>query len=294
MSEIENYKTDRLELARQQEEYCLKKFEEMITTIPNNNIKFLKENYNFKKIRDRKTEPHISTLVSIMWTRISLLSGLKTETHMEIAQDLTNMIFSAFNELSLEEIYKAFELERYSIYEAKTSHFQLFNSDYVSEILKKYKKWKENTKIQHNICVSDLKKNTLPELTQNAKKELLDNAIVRVFNEYKETKEIQDPCAHIFDELFERGFIKKITSSKIFNYYQEKRNLAEEMLRQEYKQELSFEANKTKRLQINEILNNLAEKQSSLIENRAKKLVLIDFFEKKISENIDLENLIKK
>ena len=106
----------------------------------------------------------------------------------EITQDITNLIFGVYSDLTIEEIYKAFELERFGLYEEKTKHFQLFNSEYVSEILKKYKKWKHDMKMQHNITNQ---KNilALPESTEADKKNIRLGFIKMIWEEIQEKKE---------------------------------------------------------------------------------------------------------
>ena len=110
---------------------------------------FLRKTYELEKIKD-KIENVKRDLGTIL-TRIHGEMGFKSEIDQFAKQDLSKMILSYYKTLSFEEIYKAFELERFGMYEAKTDHFQLFDSNYVSEILKKYKKWVIDQKKALNI-----------------------------------------------------------------------------------------------------------------------------------------------
>lgn len=184
-----SYKVDISELNQHKEQLAVKSFDEIVhNSVTSNNITFLKNVYDFKTIRERKTETNILMVLSVLWTRISILGGFKNEMSFDITQDITNLIFNVYSDLTIEEIYKAFELERFGLYDEKTKHFQLFNSEYVSEILKKYKKWKHDMKMQHNISNQ---KNvlSLPEKTDAEIKHIRLQFIKMVWEELQEKKE---------------------------------------------------------------------------------------------------------
>lgn len=187
---MDQYKVDISELNQHKEALAVKSFEEVVrNSATSNNITFLKKNYDFKTIKERKTETNILTVLSVLWTRISILGGFKNEMAFEITQDITNLIFGVYHDLTIEEIYKAFELERFGLYDEKTKHFQLFNSEYVSEILKKYKKWKHDMKIQHNISHPKNATLELPRSTEAQKKETRLLFIKMVWEEIQQKKE---------------------------------------------------------------------------------------------------------
>lgn len=290
--ENNDYKIDKLAIIAEKEQMALKEFDSVIRSCESSPLAFLKTNYGFKKLRDRKTEPNISFLLSAAWTKISALAGLKTSTDIIISQDITNMIFNVYNDLSLEEIYKAFELERHCVYETKTEHFQQFNAEYVADILKKYKKWKQFTKIQHNISATN-PESLLPEMTDSQKKETMDNAIIRKFNEYLSTNDIEEPFAYIFDELYERDIIKKPTKEdpEIQMYYVRKLEQAKIEIQKEL--ESATSSVKSERITIKEELEKIAAGNSDKAQVRAKKIILMQFFKKHKTENTDFEKFIK-
>jgi len=184
-----DYKVDVAALNQQKENLAVESYDKIVKNAAvSNNITFLKKTYDFQTIKERKTETNILTVLSVLWTRISILGGFKNEMAFEITQDITNLIFGVYSDLTIEEIYKAFELERFGLYEEKTKHFQLFNSEYVSEILKKYKKWKHEMKMQHNITNQ---KNIpqLPASTEAEKKNIRFGFIKMVWDEIQEKKE---------------------------------------------------------------------------------------------------------
>jgi hypothetical protein len=298
--EDNHYKVDTVSIRENQEN----RVSEMIMVIESKPILtpsvFVKSITEYKKIRDRKTEMDIQVLLWSMMVKIAALSGLKDIITDFDKTDIVRMLFTSFNDLSVEEIHKAFELERYGEYSIiflatketirnKTEHFQLFNADYVGEILRKYKEWKRIIRTQHNIS-PELPK--LPEMSESKIKETLNQGIIRRFEYYKETKEIEEPFVHIFEELLERSIIKKITGEKSFKYYQDKVIEAEIQI----KKELAAEPrnNFLDKNKILEELSKIAESQSEKVQIRAKRIVLSEFFDKHISLNTDMENLINK
>jgi hypothetical protein len=105
------------------------------------------------------------------------------------------MILSAYNGLTIEEIYKAFELEIYSKYEVKTDHYQLLMQIISARDINKIQKWKQDVRIQHNISSENL----IPSTRKNNKSttEIMSDGIIRTYNEYLENGEIPELSAHI-------------------------------------------------------------------------------------------------
>lgn len=289
---MSEYKVDKLEIAKHNEQLALKEYENISESfIGLNFIGLIKKSYELKKARDRKYEPNINITLSVMWTKICMLCGLKENPGAEVWQDITNLIFNYHSDLTLEEIWKAFELERFGEYTEKTQHFQFFNSEYVTTILKKYKAWKAMIKTQHNFTLNTNLQ--LPEMSDTEKKSIINEGLIRKFNEFKETGKIEPPFVHLFDELLERGLLPKVIPEKpeIFYYYQKRLKQAEE----EIKSELNIEKYKgdIDKNKFNEELIKIAEKSSELAQIRAKRIVLAEFFTKQIERNIDFEKLIK-
>lgn len=275
-----NYKIDKLEVLQNAQVISMEKFEVIEKKCTQNAVSFLKSNFSNIRIRDRKTEPNVNILLAICWGKICGLAGIKTEVDSFVIEDITKMIFYAYSDLTIEEIYKAFELERYGIYENKTEHFQLFNSDYISTILKKYRVWKNNTKIHHNI--TEEKKST-SEISEEAKENILINGVNRVFKEYQETKTINGPTEYLFDFLVEKGKIKTKGNETLVLYYQTKLEEAKLQLKKETETaEIKSPAQK-KQLRVD--LERIILGQSGKILIRAKKNILLEYFNKQTQLN---------
>lgn len=251
-------------------------------------ITFLKENYNYLPIKEISKLDHFDATLITMILKIFALSGIKGELDELSAGDIDRFILSACGTLTLEEIYKAFELERFGTYGDKTDHYSLFNSVYVSEVIKKYKIWKAEQRRIHQIN----KINDVPEITGSEKKEIVSAGIIRVFNEYKETKMLPAPNGYIFDELYERKIIKSPTTAGIINYYNKKQEEASFQLQNELKSEQSVQVDKNDRKAIAREIDKIIAGNSEKITMRAKSIILAEFFDKLISQGKSINELI--
>lgn len=285
----DDYKVDRFSLIEQQEtraEERVVEIEERCNQAP---VAFLKSNYGFEKIRNRKSEPEIRFLIGAAMVKAAVLAGIKNKPDAANKLDITNSILSEYNDLTLEEIYKAFELERYGVYESRTDHFQLFNAQYVTDILKKYRVWKQNTKMEHNISPPQ----NLPEITDDAKNEIVVKGIIRVFDEFKETGVMPEPNNYIFDELYDLKIIPAGDTPELQAWYLKKYNQAAEDVRKELKAvDSSF--NPVEKRAIKEELQKIIDGNSDKIVTRSKKIILCDYFTKLIKNNQHIADILPK
>jgi hypothetical protein len=289
---MSDYKTDLNELQKHKENIALEQYDDLVNKCTLSPVPFLKKNYEFKILRERRTEPNITTFLGVTWLKICMLCGIKQNQSTEVWQDITNLVFSYYSDLTIEEIFKAFELERFGEFPERTEHYQFFNSEYVSAVLKKYRVWKQTTKIQHNIFKSESVA-LLPDISESQKKETINKGIIRVFNHFKEFKIIDNPFIHIFDELFERGLIKGANTPLLEKYYFNKQVEAKKVVQKELEIEKS-NSNFIQRKNIQREIEQVIIGKSNKIIIETKRIVLKEYFEKLISENIEIENLLKK
>lgn len=252
-------------------------------------ISFLKEVYNCVKIREAKNHPEFISTVAGIIAKVSVLAGIKNEIDFATKADLLKYIKTSCNGLTLEELYKAFELERFGAYEEKTSHYGLLNAEYCSEIIKKYQKWKIKKKTDFNIAPPMA---SLPEITESQKKEIVDSGIVRIFEEYSKSKIMPEPNSYIFDELYARKIIKGPSSPALIKYYNSKRDQATKELEKELKSQ-KYDFDKfDDRKQIAREIENILSGNSQKVEMRAKTLILTEYFDKLISTNKHIKEII--
>lgn len=225
--------------------------------------KFIKE--KFKRV-DEIEENEVSIMFGELFSVIALMVGIKNKIDPVNKLDIKNMILKKYKSLSIEDIWKAFELERYGEYENHTEHFQLFGAIYVSSVLKKFKKWKEEKRKHYGMTC---KKDDILLLEENKEDidEIMESGIERIKIEYIENGEISVANDHIYDYLVE---VKKI------------------VIKDEYKREVY---NKSKQIAINEAndFNNRLNSRKiikSIKEDKYNRLI-------SISKKIILEDLIK-
>ena len=209
------------------------------------------------------------------------MSGVKSEISELAMQDISNYILSRCKTLTLVEIYKAFENERFNVYEQKTGHFDLFDGNYFASIIEKYKKWKKDFQVLHNLKPIQ-QTNLLAQMTESQKQQIVNDGINRRFAYFLEHSEVETPCVHIFDQLLELELIKN--NNNTVGYYQKKLQEATEILKKEYSTKKSEDVKEAKKIKID--LANIITGESEKIMPLAKKLVLLDFFEKKKTEGL--------
>lgn len=151
-----------------------------------NPVLFIKENFKYGKIRDLKNEDYdqAKQFIRIPLERHYTLIGLKGEMDQILGHDIINLILNHFSALTPLEINKALELERHGQYEQRTEHYQLFNSEYISEILKKYLKWKQ--KIRDDFNITHLSLEQPQEMTQREKDQTRAIFLKLVFEEIQQ------------------------------------------------------------------------------------------------------------
>ena len=232
-------------------------------------VAFARKCVELEKIKylDKKT---ISDGFSMLFARISNLSGIKEPISQINKSDIGEMILMRFKGLSLEEIDYAFKLERYGVYDSKTKHYQLFDADYVSTILNKYKDWLKATRLNNNISIS-VKKLEEKKPTDGEKEAILEQGIERLYKEYKQSKTIPIAVSYLYDYLFKKGRINPTD--------QDKTRI----------KELAIKNLKPKTNNVIRALDVLKGKSMRKptkiqIRNECKKLELIGYFEKLLKE----------
>lgn len=271
------------------EQFYLSKKESVNETLQLPNKSFLQKSYSFEKLSQLKKDANFVFLIGGWITQTSALMQIKNPVDNFVKQDIVNMLGGYWSNLGLEDLIKAFELERFGVYEEKTEHYQLFDCNYIAQILKKYQKWSRSKKIELNISNEIAMQEK--KIDESEQFEIMSNAINEKYNYFLQNGSIEEPLIHIFSELIERKIIKMPTKEtpKLSIYYDNKLLQAKEELIKEF--EATTEPDKFKRKEIKSILSSILNNEDNLdakskIENRAKKLVLIDFFTKQKSLNL--------
>lgn len=223
------------------------------------------------------TEPNFSSSLGIILLKICALAGIKTVIDDFTKRDIINMIFTRFKHLSTADIWKAFELERYGVYESKTEHFQLFDTNYISEVLKKYIEWVRKEKTMLNYIPPTNQNIKLSEMTDSSKKEIMTKAILKSFEHFLISGTLpSEPQEHIYEELRERGFIKSI--SRLSDYYKKQYGKALTQVKDDLNKKMltDFSFRELLKQKIKDIENG----NDGAVIVQMKRNILCDFFEK--------------
>jgi len=200
---------------------------------------------------------------------------------------IIDFIRSEFGFLTEEEIKEAFKM----YFSKKFGHKEIFRildvivvSDvlncfinYRSDSLRFYVQKKQNKAIESSVSLSE-------EEVFNLMTETINNR----YSDFLITGEINGTVIDIFKELIHRKILPMPSDEnpKIAEYYQLKFSIAEKQIKEEIASEISSK-NKNS---IKEEILKIKNKNSSKVEIRARKLVLIDFFNKH-KKNGDLKIL---
>jgi len=179
-------------------------------------VAFVKKTYGFIKVREFNQDSELKNTVGEMLFKAARLAGIKDEISYDVKADLMKTVLSYFKDLSIEEIYKAFELERNCVYDTKTDHFQLFDSRYVSEILKKYKNWKIDQKKVNNISAPKV----VTEITEAEKLKIRNDFLKTIFDDLQNDGFCTDAW-QLYEDLEKSGTIQPTNEEKKKIYQQE-------------------------------------------------------------------------
>ena len=214
------------------------------------------------KIKDIPKDEKFRIILGATLTEVYNLAGLKGSIDDINKRDIKQLLITRFKSLSIPDIYYAFKNERYGVYDAKTSHYGLFNAEYVSDILKKYQNWKIEQIKTHNIK----KEKILTEKKPIDKIKILENGVQRVCLEYLSTGKIELKEPQIYDYLDSKGEMPKCNEYK--NKIMKK---AKEIAKTEQKKDI-----------IRKMRKNLTKTSKEYIVLIAKNLCLMDYFDKKL------------
>ena len=230
--------------------------------------------YQVEKIKNRKYQANFNQFLGQVFAKIAVLSGIKNEIDPFVKTDIFKMIKYHYNTLSVEEIYKAFELERFNVYEKKTEHYQLFDSNYISDVLKKYVQWKIQQKKILNFQVVE----QLSEITESEKINILKNQIQNRYEEFLKTDNVAGKKDHYFDFLVEQNKIIVNNTQKNKDWFEIRFQVAKKILFEIYTSKKSI--SKDDNQNIKNTLLSIQNKNCDLVLNKAKELIFIEFLQK--------------
>ncbi|AVR46772.1 hypothetical protein C7S20_16720 [Christiangramia fulva] len=247
-------------------------------------VGFAKKTHEYTKIKDfnlkdQNDKKYFQHGLSVIFTKASNMVGIKDPISPNNKQDILELILSRFGGLSLEEIDYAFKIDRYGTHGEPTPHFQLFNAQYVSTILIKYKVWLRNIRGNNNLPISKpIEKKSMSEVEKAL---LVLNGIIECFEEFKISGKIPYGKAYVYDVLYKRGLLPIHTKR-----YREK--IKRKAIKRRYK---SKEKKHVDRKELKSILHKIQIGQNNQ-KIQCKEIVLETFFKKLNSLNKTIEEVL--
>lgn len=154
---------------------------------------FILETRKFHKIKNVDRNQY-SEMIGVVLAKAINLAGFKKAVDDIHKADVSKMLLTKYKNITLEEIDKAFEIDRYSSEPVK--HFDLFNSSYVAKILDNYQIWKSRKKNHYQIG----KEKKEFQLTEEQKKANQLKLIKNIF-ESLQVKDFDRDAWLIYDKI---------------------------------------------------------------------------------------------
>lgn len=243
-------------------------------------VDFIKDTLNQVRIREIKNTFEAKKAIIVWIHATSYACGIKEQIHEVIEDDLVECILSRFKSLSVDELYYAFKLERYGVYEHKTDHYQSFNAVYVSTVLKKYIEYKKNTRVKHNLPIA--KTQDMPQLTQQEKDDLTYTGVINCFDKYVQDEYIINGYVWVYDHLQELKILNPEKESKLAAM-----KIAKKNLQKQAKENPNPSVAK-------KMIEDLEKKNSPAIIVEAKRLLLEQYFSELINKNKSIKNVLNE
>lgn len=226
-------------------------------------IEFFNFIHQTLKIKDRIDEIGFLNLLGACLVKIHSLSGIKSQIDDFTKQDLLKMILSRFKTLSIDEIYKAFEMERYLTYGQKTDHFQLFDANYVSEILSKYENWKIEEKKKLFFEADQIETLKIPVDRKKIRHEFLEMLFYELNNH-----DYSDSAWLIYDDLKARKMIE-ISDKEGWELYETQLILHTKEIKETSKDRIDF---KSRMADLQITLDN--KKPVPIVQNKCRSILV--------------------
>ncbi len=245
-------------------------------------IDFIKSTSKQLKLREADSYELSKAFVHFT-TETTMRLGIKEAVSKIDKTDIMELLLTKYKNLSFGEFMYAFKMERYGNLGERTQHFQLFNAEYVSQVIDKYVTWKQEKKRKHNISNEEVK----TTITEKEKQFWINKGVTECIEYYAENHTIMDGKIYIYDVLYDEGYRPTDTKYKL-------------RVKQDAVEVIEFEQNSIKpktlaeKKQISGILNDIRKPKSGILINKCKEIVLLEFFRKVFRDEEQLNSLKEK
>lgn len=254
----------------------------MLTELSRPTLAILNEDY--PKVKNIETKQEINEFLNFLITILNIkITSEEDQEQLDKQMVLVfDLIKTKFGSLTVPEIKEAFKM--YVSKELKNIKvFRLLDCVAVGEVLNAYIDFRAES-LRSYSQKKAMSQNQMPEISDSQKEEIIKSGVNRIFQEYQETKSIQENTEYIFDFLIEKGIIKNSNNPKVIEYYQAKLDEAAILVKKDIQLLIASLDELIRKKAIQELKNfSIVQNQKVII--KAKRLVLIEFFDKQIVLN---------
>lgn len=238
-------------------------------------LQFLRDVIKHEKIKNMDSYEQKKQIALFRAAQAEMAGGLEIGDIYK--KEITELIIRRHGNLSINELYYAFKLDRFGEFEKPTPHYGNFNTQYVAQVLRKYSDWRQKVRYDHKLPISAPE--TTTEITDDEKKLILYEGVMEEFDHYKNARMIRDGKTYIYDLLAELGKLPPKLSEE-----------AIERGRQFLKDSLLLEksnAGISATVKLRQMIAEIEEKKSSKVVIASKKLEIGAYFRKTKREDLD-------
>lgn len=193
---------------------------------------------------------------------------------------LCDFITDKFGQLTSEEIKTAFKM--YVAREFKgVKVFKILDAVSLGEVLNAYVNYRdEHLHVYYSKKIAKQQEVLPVAKSTDEIKVIMDGAIIRCYEEYKELGEVTVPYAHVFKEMVQRGLLPhpSVQTDKLKEWYASKWKLARELVEKDIQSELTNPIGAQSRTLLQQLLTDVKESKHEKVELKLYKIVLEGYF----------------
>jgi hypothetical protein len=235
------------------------------------------------KLRTYQPEQRLMLIKNLV---VSLLGDLGVSSKADTEHHIRSIKF--INETCLnwtiEEIEKAFQM--YICNEFDVEVFQQLNPVVIGKVMSAYQEYKAQKLANYKEKLK-AEQNKPKEMSEQEKEEIMINATLRLYQEYRKENKVDGFIKHIYDFLYEKGLLPTDPEYKR-QIFEKAKMYAKAEVRAG--RSVSFTPSRI----VKDILAKIEDGTSDKIIPIAKRIVIEEYFEKVTKKGLNLEELLCK
>lgn len=179
-------------------------------------VGFVEKLKDFAPLREQP-DPVARMAIGLIVTQHAALIGIKGTIDAMNKEDISNLICSRFAHLALEELHKAFQLERYGELGEATAHYNLINAPYIAQVLTKYVSWLRKTRQNHpHLSLERTPREETPPAPPS--RERIEALAHQMQQQYLQTGQMPLFCSWLFDAMRQVGMLPDFSPEEKNSY----------------------------------------------------------------------------